>query len=217
MLAFYGGLLALGIALGWMTGGRLSGIMQLRVQFTWLLWLGLVLQGSQYVPALRLDPSGAGHRLLLLTSYGTAAAWLLLNAARQRNYGLRAGITVVSLGWALNAAVVVANNGMPVSVAASKRAGIIHAASGSAIYHGQLYKHIYETSATWLRPLGDVIPVRPLHAVVSPGDLALWLGVVITIAAAMGTARMGAGQNSAASASPAAPPQGAGRAAIPRA
>ena len=185
MLAFYGGLLALGIALGWMTGGRLSGIMQLRVQFTWLLWLGLVLQGSQYVAALRLDPSGAGHRLLLLASYGTAAAWLLLNAARQRNYGLRAGI--------------------------------IHAASGSAIYHGQLYKHIYATSATWLRPLGDVIPVRPLHAVVSPGDLALWFGVVITIAAAMGTARMGAGQNSAASASPVAPPQGAGRAAIPRA
>jgi hypothetical protein len=190
--------------------------MRLRVRFAWLLWLALALQLSQYTPVLRLHPAGAGHRLLLLASYGTAAAWLLLNAARQRHYGLRAGIAVASLGWALNTVVVVADNGMPVSAAAGKRAGIIHAALGPAIYRGQLYKHLPVTSVTWLRPLGDVIPLRPLHAVVSPGDLVLWLGVVITIAAAMGTARVGAAQISSASAAPAAPASGTGRAAISR-
>jgi hypothetical protein len=188
--------------------------MQMRVQFTWLLWLALALQCSQYLPALRLDPAGAGHRGLLLVSYGTAAAWLLLNVARQRQYGLRAGIAVAGLGWALNAVVVVADNGMPVSTVAGKRAGIIHAVSGPAVWRGQLYKHIHATSAAWLRPLGDVIPLRPLHAVVSPGDLILWIGVVITIAAAMGTARVGAGQIAAAAAAPA---PGAGKVAIPRA
>jgi hypothetical protein len=200
--------------------------MQMRVQFAWLLWLALALQCSQYVPALRLDPAGTGHRVLLLVSYGIAAAWLLLNVARRRQddqlgqyglwgqYGLRAGIAVAGLGWALNAVVVVADNGMPVSTAAGKRAGIIHAVLGPAIWRGQLYKHTHATSAAWLRPLGDVIPLRPLHAVVSPGDLILWIGVVITIAAAMGTARVGAGQIAVAAAAPA---PGAGKVAIPRA
>ncbi len=185
MLKAYVAGLGFAIALGWITRGRLSGITRLRMRSTWLLWLALALQLSQYVPALRLDPASPGHRVLLVLSYAAAASWLLRNVAVQRNRGLRIGLTIASLGWALNAAVVVANNGMPVSTAASRQAGNPGTLANSALERGQMYKHVLATSATPLRPLGDVIPLRSLHAVVSPGDVVLWLGVLITVAAAM--------------------------------
>ncbi|MGH3159256.1 MAG: DUF5317 family protein [Streptosporangiaceae bacterium] len=177
--------LGFAVALGWLIGGRLAGIARLRMRSLWLLWLALALQLSQYVPAFRLGPAGAGHRVLLVVSYGSVALWLLRNVAAQRNRGLRIGLAVVGLGWALNAAVVVVNNGMPVSRAATQRAGAPAAFTDSALERGDLYKHVLSTSATHLRPLGDVIPVPLLHGVVSPGDVVLWLGILITVIAAM--------------------------------
>lgn len=173
------------VALGWLIGGRLAGIARLRMRSMWLLWLALALQLSQYAPAFRLGPAGAGHRVLLVMSYGSVALWLLRNVAVQRHRGLRIGLAVVGFGWALNAAAVVVNNGMPVSTAATQRAGAPAAFTDSALEQGDLYKHVLSTSATHLRPLGDVIPLPLLHEVVSPGDVVLWLGILITVVAAM--------------------------------
>ncbi|MGH3171413.1 MAG: DUF5317 family protein [Trebonia sp.] len=177
--------LGFAVALGWMIGGRLAGIARLRMRSMWLLWLALALQLSQYVPAFRLGPAGAGHRVLLVVSYGSVALWLLRNVAAQRDRGLRTGLAVIGLGWALNAAAVVVNNGMPVSTAASERGDAPAAFTNSALEQGDLYKHVLSTSATHLRFLGDVIPLPLLHEVVSPGDAVLWLGILMTIVAAM--------------------------------
>ncbi len=194
MLEAYVAGLGFAVILGRISGGRLAGITRLRMRSTWLLWLALALQLSQYVPVLRVDPAGAGHRVLLGLSYAAAASWLLRSGAVQRNRGLRIGLAIVGLGWALNAAVVVANNGMPVSTAASWQAGTPGALVNSTLERGQMYKHVRATSATRLQPLGDVIPLRLLHAVVSPGDVVLWLGVLITVAAAMRLDRVRTGQ-----------------------
>jgi hypothetical protein len=203
MLEAYVAGLGFAVFLGRISGGRLAGITRLPMRSTWLLWLALALQLSQYVPVLRVDPAGAGHRVLLGLSYAAAALWLSRSGAVQPNRSVRIGLAIVGLGWALNATVVVANNGMPVSTAASWQAGTPSVLANSALERGQMYKHVRATSATRLQPLGDVIPLRSLHAVASPGDVILWLGVLITVAAAMRLDRVRTGQITPAS--PAAP------------
>lgn len=129
--------------------------------------------------ALGLVPTGARFPLVV-ASYAAVGVWLVLNAVG-RPPVLRAAIVVVAVGWAVNLAAIVPNGGMPVSGPALATAGL---PSDTRVEEGHLFKHVPATSDSVLRPLGDVIPVRPFRAVISIGDIALFAGLAMTVAAA---------------------------------
>ena len=97
--------------------------------------------------------------LYLFSLTGTAFA----AAANARLWGASA----VALGGAFNLAVVLANAGMPVDPAA------IAAAAGSMPTDTL---HVVLTDATRLTFFADVIPLTPMRAVYSVGDICIALG-----------------------------------------
>jgi hypothetical protein len=116
----------------------------------------------------------------LVASYAGVGGWLAVNAATSAG-GLRIGFAVVLAGWLLNVVAMALNDGMPVSTAAQAAIG----AGGQAIDEGSLWKHVPATGSTRAAVLGDVIPVAPVHAVVSAGDIALLAGVGAVVASAL--------------------------------
>ena len=77
------------------------------------------------------------------------------------------GAALIAVGGALNLAVVLLNGGMPVDPAAV-------AAAGGAMPTDRL--HVAVGPQTLVGYLADVIPVAPLHAAYSAGDVAIALG-----------------------------------------
>jgi hypothetical protein len=85
------------------------------------------------------------------------------------------GIGVVAVGLAANALVIGINGGMPVRASAVIDAHIADPEGLSRVNYG--HRHHLESSGDKLTFLGDIIPLQPLHAVVSFGDLILAFGV----------------------------------------
>lgn len=81
-----------------------------------------------------------------------------------------------SLGLAANALVMAANAGMPVSRASLAAAGF---SPGMDVARDDLYKHTAMTVHTHLAFLGDAVPVRLLHTVVSAGDIVMLVGLAL--------------------------------------
>jgi hypothetical protein len=142
----------------------------------------LVIAAIALQTALGHAGEAPGWRFPVVTvTYVLVGAWVVLNVAgRPALLGL--GMTLLALGWLLNLLPIVANGGMPVSSAAARQAG---APSGSEVVRGHLYKHRPEGGETVLAPLGDVIPVPLLGAAVSAGDVAMFVGISVTVAAGM--------------------------------
>lgn len=164
-----------GLLAGWAVGGRLGRLADLDLRAPAVILAAVALQ-------LGLGRAPAGARLpLLVVSAGLVAAWLVLNA-RRRAPLLGFAIGLLAAGWVANLAVMVPNRGMPVSGAALARLG---APPETDVIDGSLYKHVRADGDSTLRWLGDVIPVRPLRAVVSPGDVVMAAGVLIVLAAGM--------------------------------
>ena len=116
----------------------------------------------------------------MLASFVLAGAFLARNL-RTRSVGLRAGLVLVAVGWALNMAVVAANGGMPVSADALA----VSALPGNVdVAQGHLWKHVDIDGGTRLSVLGDVLAVGFVPAVFSVGDLSMTAGIVLTVAAA---------------------------------
>jgi hypothetical protein len=167
-----------GVAVGLVRGGRPGRLLGLRLRWTPLIWACLAAQvllgvtGDGPPPLLR--------DVALVSSYAGTGAWLAVNAASSRG-GLRAGFLVVLAGWLLNVVPMALNDGMPVSTAAQAAIG----AGERAIDEGSLWKHVPATSSTRAALLGDVIPVTPVHAVISAGDLALLAGMGGVVASAL--------------------------------
>lgn len=154
--------LAVAVAIGFITGGRISNLGHLPLRYGGLVALavlaqlvGTVLGGVPYA-------IGLGVSALLV------AVFLL------RNRGIH-GTVLVALGLLSNAVVVGANGAMPVSAYASGKAEI----STQDLLAGVDPRHQLADSGTRLRPLGDVIPVLlPVRAeVVSPGDVLVAAGL----------------------------------------
>lgn len=85
------------------------------------------------------------------------------------------GMGVLSLGLALNAAVVLVNGAMPVRASAVVRAGI--ARPGELVFADLGAGRRFEATGDWLPVLGDVLPVDALGAVLSFGDLIVLAGI----------------------------------------
>ena len=157
-----------------LAGGRVHGLLALRIRAAWLLTVALVLQ----ILAISVFPN-AGHTLLATmhaSSYAIAGFVVVLN------WGVR-GLPTIGLGGLLNAMAIAANGGtMPASPAALATAGLTSSSGG------------FENSAALASPnlpfLGDVFAIPaswPLHNVFSVGDILIVLGAVVLLHFACGS------------------------------
>lgn len=155
---------ALGLAVGLLAGGRLRHLRATRLSWVGVLLAGLALQVLVDLAAAReLVPAA-------VTTGGLLVSEVLVLAFVVANRRLP-GMWLVGLGFALNAVVILANGAMPVDPAAVERLG--------AERPGELVgKHELLTAASRLPWLADHLPVAPLRTVLSPGDVVLAVGVV---------------------------------------
>jgi len=151
-----------GLALGLLAGGRLgaAGTRPFRL-------LPLLVAGVAGPLAAELADLGGGPgRALVL---GGQVALVAFAAANLRVVGM----PVVLVGLGLNAAVLAANDAMPVRATALVEAG--HDGGLEGIDLG--VERRLEAPGDALTGLADIVPVRPLGEVVSFGDLILAAGV----------------------------------------
>jgi hypothetical protein len=160
--------LVAGTAAGLVTGGRPRHVGTHSVRAWWLLLAGFLLQAG--VARLDLGPAGT---VVLLTGYGCLLAFASFNRAL-------IGMGVVALGLAANALVIGINGGMPVRPAAVVAAHITSEQGLPHVNYGN--RHHPEGHGDRLGWLGDIVPIRQLHEVVSFGDLILGVGVGAVIA-----------------------------------
>jgi uncharacterized protein DUF5317 len=153
---------------GYLAGGRISRLAELRLRFSFLAPLGLALQ---VLPA-----SGRLATVLLIVSFGVLSVFALANIRTS-------GFALIMLGMALNFCVIAVNGGMPVTRQALLASGQQDTLS-LLIQHGGS-KHHLASSSDVLLPLADVIPIRLAGQVVSLGDLATNAGVMWVIVAGM--------------------------------
>jgi hypothetical protein len=154
---------------GLLAGGTLRGFPFVRLRGAWLALAGVVLQ---FLPA-----EGTLGIALLFGSFAVLLAFAAFN--------LRApGFALILVGLALNALVIVANNGMPVTrhalVASNQSATLADLiANGGS-------KHHLARDGTVLQPLADVIALgSPIDQAISVGDVCVQLGAAWIIVFAM--------------------------------
>jgi hypothetical protein len=158
---------AVGLVLGLLSGGRPRFLADKQIRGWPLLLAGLVLQA-----AVSRIPDG-WDMAALIASY---AVLLLFGVANLRLVGM----PLVLVGLALNAFTITLNGGMSVRPSAVLAA---RAAPADKLAHLRVAgKHHLARPSDRLTILSDVIPVRPLHEVLSFGDIIMSLGVADVLA-----------------------------------
>lgn len=180
--------LAASVAAGYLAGGRLHRLADLHFRGVPVLMGSLVIA---LLPVVVTVPDTAARWLTAIANL-IVVAFLAINVRVHRG-AIRAGLVVVTLGWTLNAVVIAANGGMPLSVRAYERSGQTDPVTAGK---DGFYKIVVAGDATRMRFLGDVIPVRALGQVVSIGDVLLSLGIGVTAAGAMRGSATRAGRES---------------------
>lgn len=179
--------LAAGIVAGRLRGGTLRRLGDAQLSWTPIIFVGVALQGTAaYIG------SPAAATTLALASHCAVFAFAAINAKRP-------GMALLALGGLLNFIVVAANGAMPVSPSAMARAGVGSPAVGIPDLGGL---HEIMTDRTRLSFLADIIPIPVARHVVSPGDLALWAGLILAVQGLM----IGSGRRAAGTRRPAGPP-----------
>jgi hypothetical protein len=165
------------ILIGRLAGGRLRHLGRIRLTAAFLASAGLVVMVVLSVTSL----GEVADRIALGAGYALLGAFLAVNVVRHRG-AIRIGLAVLALGWGMNTLVIAANGGMPLSLSAYRASGQIEAPTpGQAGF----FKLVVADEHSALRPLGDVIPVKPIRNVVSAGDLMLIAGMAVFVAAGM--------------------------------
>jgi hypothetical protein len=150
--------LIISVAVGWVRGGSLRNLTEIRVKMWWLLPLGfIVLAASAFVPNDKHELAVA----LVLVSYLPLLLFVWLNRELT-------GMWIAGLGILMNFTVIVLNSGMPVLTEAVSIAG-----GSSDIVLGA--KHVILDEGTRLPFLADIIPLP--GAVLSLGDVFLAIGI----------------------------------------
>jgi hypothetical protein len=173
----------IGIAVGYMLGGRLSRLVFLRLRGVWLVLVALGIQLLIF-PLFTPNPIiPFGTAILHGVSYGLVLLWLLLNVHTRP-------LIAVGGGALLNIAVVALNAGyMPASSAAFERAGLLSVAK--ILARGETYGNLVGMSATTrLNVLGDRIGLPrgvPFATVMSVGDVLIMVGLAWLLAKGMKT------------------------------
>ncbi|GAA2642313.1 DUF5317 family protein [Paractinoplanes durhamensis] len=159
-----------GAALGYLSGGRLGALRTIKIRALWLIWLAAAAQLAQYhVPALHGPAT-------LAVVFGAVLAWLALNLPRWPRAVRIAGVAIV-LGASLNGLAIALNGRMPYDAQAAAGAGL---PTG-----GETPKNVAATTETRAAVLGDTIPLTPLHAMISPGDILIAGGACAFVLLAM--------------------------------
>jgi len=161
-----------GLAAGWLMGGRVERLGQLRLKWPAAIVLGLGAQLVLFTEPVARQVGEWGPFLYV-------AFTLVVVAAVVRN-GAIPGMAVVSVGAAANLVAVIANGGfMPASPAALAAAGRVVPA---------VYSNTLVSSSPWLWPLTDIFALpswMPLANVFSVGDVLIGLGTALTLSLAM--------------------------------
>jgi uncharacterized protein DUF5317 len=158
------------IAVGYLLGGRLRNVAELKIDWPLLALVGLALQ---FV-------TGPGNTVPLLCLY---TSFVLLIVFTVRNIRV-IGFPLILAGVICNLLVIGINGGMPVS----KHALV---ASDQGQFLGDLEnnpypKHHLATDDDEVRFLGDVIPIpMPIAQAISLGDILTYAGVGVVIVGAM--------------------------------
>jgi Family of unknown function (DUF5317) len=172
----FGAPVAAGVLAGYLAGGSLSGLLGTRLRALWLLWLAAAVQ----IVELSARALGRDWRLpLLAVTFALAGAWLVINLPG-RPLAMKTGAVAALAGGLINGAVIAANGRMPYLPAAARTAGI-----GPGL---ETPKNVAAGPGSHLIALGDTIPVPPLHAIISVGDVLIIIAAVVLIATAMRTA-----------------------------
>ncbi|HYY08668.1 MAG TPA: DUF5317 family protein, partial [Actinomycetota bacterium] len=160
-------LIALAVLIGFVAGGSLRPFEHVRVHWWGAALVGVLLQALPFT-------SGLGTAAVI-------ASYVLLVGFAVVNRRLPA-LWLVIAGLLLNLAVIGLNDGMPVSSSALRSAG---ADSAGLVGAGAIKHHLMRPDDV-LTPLADVIGIpSPIGAVVSVGDLLLYLGIGILVVAIM--------------------------------
>lgn len=161
--------LILAVGIGFLCGGRMSGLSSLRLRWAPVALIGLLLQF--------LLPPGDWPFVLLMVSF------VLLTVFAVRNLSVP-GFTLILAGLLMNFLVIGVNSGMPVAghaLEASDQLGELD----YLIEHGGA-KHHLATSDDDLMFLADVIPLgSPVRQAISAGDIVAYAGVAYVIIAGM--------------------------------
>ena len=162
--------MAIIVAVGFLLGGRLRNVADLRIEWPWLALVGLALQ---FV-------TGPGSTVPLVCLYLSFALLIVFTIKNIRV----SGFPVILAGVLCNLLVIGINGGMPVSKHALR-------ASDQGQFLGDLEnnpypKHHLATEDDLLRFLGDVIPVpSPVAQAISFGDILTYGGVGLVVVGAM--------------------------------
>lgn len=167
-----------GVLAGYLAGGRLRRLADLRLRWLWLLVLAtVVVLGLPVAGWAGAWPAVIGGALLLV--------FLAANGWTQPG-GIRVGLLFMAVGWLLNLVVVTANDGMPTPPEVLGP----HEWWPNLWLMPHFLEHVPLDGTTRLSWLADSIEIRFAHILmpISPGDLLLYLGGIVFIAAAMRTA-----------------------------
>jgi hypothetical protein len=165
------GALVIAVAVGYLTGGRLSNLANLHIRWAPLAIVGLAMQ--------LINPPGHWPLAMLIGSFVLLFAFAIVN-----RHVL--GFWLILIGISLNFLVIGLNSGMPVSAQALS-------ASGQQDTIGQLMndadsyvKHHLADDDDRLLALGDVIALpAPIGQAISIGDIFTYGGVVVVVVAGM--------------------------------
>jgi hypothetical protein len=164
--------IVMGLVVGFLVGGRLSGLAALEFRWAPLAILGLAIQIALFSGPISDRVGDLGPWI-----YVVSTSLVLIVVLRNLRI---TGLPIVALGAASNLLAIVANGGyMPASPGAAAAAGRDAATT---------YSNSAITDAAALAPLTDIFALPqwlPMHNVFSIGDVLIGLGVVVAIAAAM--------------------------------
>jgi hypothetical protein len=162
----------IGLAVGFLLGGRPRGLADLRFRWPSLMVGGLLLQVVLFSDQVTSWIGSAGPPIYVAS---TAAVFLAVLASRSI-----AGLPIVAVGAACNLAAIVANGGyMPVGAGALQALGKV---PSTAYSNSAVVQHAA------LAPLTDIFALPawlPYANVFSVGDAVIAVGVVLVIVAAM--------------------------------
>jgi len=154
---------------GMLAGGTFRDFPSVKIRGVWLALAGVVLQ---FIPV-----GGAAATVLLYASFAALFAFAVLNIRTH-------GFALILVGLALNAVVIVANQGMPVTRNALERSN--QSSTLADLIENGGAKHHLADDGTSLLALGDVIPLgTPFDQAISIGDVCVQLGVAWFIVFAM--------------------------------